>query len=197
LLDTEELPRGRSISRDYAPGGIRSQSEYHNTAPNSPVPPVKQVRPAREVPEYSKFRSVKVPDPSKLSNGESPTYNYWQVQIIGKFKVNADYYTNKDARIYYIFNCTEGDAQCYLYARYKPDATDPFETAVEMINYLGKYFVNPYCICKARREYKKLRMNEVQTFYEFKTKFIHLADEAQIHPQDRLDELYNKLILPL
>jgi hypothetical protein len=40
LLDTEELPRGRSISRDYAPGSIRSQSEYHNAVPNSPVPPV-------------------------------------------------------------------------------------------------------------------------------------------------------------
>jgi hypothetical protein len=40
-------------------------------------------------------------------------------------------------------------------------------------------------------------MNEVQTFHEFKTKFIHLADEAQIHPQDRLDELYDKLTLPL
>jgi hypothetical protein len=133
----------------------------------------------------------------KLSNGESPTYNYWQVQIIGKFKVNADYYANEDARMYYVFNCTEGNTQRYLYARYKPDATDPFETAVEMINYLGEHFVNPHRICEARRKYKKLRMNEVQTFYEFKTKFIHLADKAQIHPQDRLDELYNKLTLPL
>jgi hypothetical protein len=156
LLDAEELPRGHSISRDYAPGSVRSQSEYHNTAPNSPVPPVEQVHPAREVPEYSKFRSVKVPDPSKLSNGKSPTYNYWQVQIISKFKVNTDYYINEDARIYYIFNCIEGDTQYYLYTRYKPDATDPFETAIEIINYLGKHFINPYCIYKARRKYKKL-----------------------------------------
>jgi hypothetical protein len=197
LLDTEELPRGCSISRDYTPDSIRFQSEYYNTAPNSPVPPVEQVYPAREVPEYSKFRSAKVPDPSKLSNGESPTYNYWQVQIIGKFKVNIDYYTNEDARIYYIFNCIEGNAQYYLYTRYKPDATDPFETAIEIINYFGKYFINPYRIYEARCEYKKLQINEVQTFHEFKTKFIYLADEAQIHPQDRLDKLYNKLTLPL
>jgi hypothetical protein len=29
---------------------------------------------------------------------------------MGKFKVNADYYTNKDTRIYYIFNYTKGNA---------------------------------------------------------------------------------------
>jgi hypothetical protein len=29
---------------------------------------------------------------------------------MGKFKVNANYYTNEDARIYYVFNYTEGNA---------------------------------------------------------------------------------------
>jgi len=29
---------------------------------------------------------------------------------MGKFKVNADYYTNKDAHIYYVFNYTKGNA---------------------------------------------------------------------------------------
>jgi hypothetical protein len=72
----------------------------------------------------------------------------------------------------------EGNTQYYLYAYYKPDTTDSFEIAIEIINYLGKYFVNPYYIYEARHEYKKLRINKVQTFYEFKTKFIYLADKA-------------------
>jgi hypothetical protein len=76
LLDIEELLRKHSINRDYIPGSIRSQSEYYNTVSNSPIPPIKQVYPAREVPEYSKFRSIKVPDSSKLNNSKSLTYNY-------------------------------------------------------------------------------------------------------------------------
>jgi hypothetical protein len=52
---------------------------------------------------------------------------------------------------------------------------------MEIINYLGKYFINPHRIREARRKYKKLRINEVQTFHEFKTKFIYLVDKAQIY----------------
>jgi Zinc knuckle len=197
LLDEDEAPRGRSVSRSRAPVGIRAQSEYHDAAPNSPIPSIERVHPARDIPEHSQYRSAKVPDPAKLGDGEDPTYDYWQIQIVGKFKVNADHYANEDARMYYVFNCTEGNAQQYLFTRYKPDATDPFKTAKEMIDYLGEHFVNPHRVREARREYKYLRMKEVQTFHEFKTKFIHLADEAQIHPQDRLDDLYDKLTLPL
>jgi hypothetical protein len=29
---------------------------------------------------------------------------------MGKFKVNTNYYTNEDARIYYVFNYTKGNA---------------------------------------------------------------------------------------
>jgi hypothetical protein len=29
---------------------------------------------------------------------------------MGKFKVNTNHYTNKDTRIYYIFNYTKGNA---------------------------------------------------------------------------------------
>jgi len=195
LLSDDDAPRGRSTSRTQVRASGRNQSEYHDAAADRPVPSVEREAPS--VPEYSKIRSARVPDPPKLNDGGNPTYDYWQVQIIGKFKVNADHYANEDARMYYVFNCTEGDAQRYLYARYKPDATYPFETATKMINYLGEHFINPHRVREAKREYKKMRMNEAQSFHEFKAKFIHLADEAQIHQQDRLDEMYDKLTLPL
>jgi hypothetical protein len=197
LLDTDDAPRGRSTNRQQVPGAARTQSEYHDAAPDRPVPSVEQVAPAWQAPEHNNYRSAKVPDPPKLNNGQDPSYDYWQVQIIGKFQVNADHYATEAARMYYVFNCTEGDAQRYLYARYKPGATDPFKTSAEMIDYLGEHFINPHRVREARREYKKLRMNEIQTFHEFKTKFIHLADEAHIPLDDRLDELYDKLTLSL
>jgi hypothetical protein len=37
-----------------------------------------------------------------------------------------------------------------------PNTTNPFKTAKEIIDYLGKYFINPYYIYKARRKYKYL-----------------------------------------
>ena len=182
IMSEDDGPRGRSASR----------------APEQASGPVR-VRPSveQEGHEYRQARSAKVPDPAKLSDGISPTYDYWHVQIIGKFKVNADHFADEDARMYYVFNTTDGDAQRYLYARYQPNATYPFKTATEMIDYLGEHFVNPHRVREAKREYKKMRMNETQSFHEFKTKFIHLADEAQINVDDRLDEMYDKLTLPL
>ena len=201
VMTDDDVPRGRSASRvpEQAPG--RDRSTYHDAldSPKAPRASANQVRPSveQEVRDYRQARSAKVPDPAKLSDGNSPTYDYWQVQIIGKFKVNADHFANEDARMYYVFNATDGDAQRYLYARYKPNATDPFKTATEMIDYLGEHFVNPHRVREAKREYKKMRMNETQSFHEFKTKFIHLADEAQINVDDRMDEMYDKLTLPL
>jgi hypothetical protein len=108
LLNDDDAPRGRSTMRSQVRGAGRDRSEYHDAAANRPVPSIEREAPT--VPEYSKLRSARVPDPPKLNDGGNPTYEYWQVQVIGKFKVNADHYVNEDARIYYIFNYIKGDA---------------------------------------------------------------------------------------
>jgi hypothetical protein len=108
LLNDDDAPRGRSTSKSQVRGTRRGRSEYHDSAVNRPVPLTEREAPT--IPEYSKFRSARVPDPPKLNDGRSPTYDYWQVQIIGKFKVNADHYANEDARIYYVFNYIKGNA---------------------------------------------------------------------------------------
>jgi hypothetical protein len=122
-----------------------------------------------------------VPDPPKLTDGVAPTYDYWRVQILGKSDVNSDHFETEKARMYYVFNCTDGDSQKYLFSRYNPDSTDPFRTANDMIQYLREIHTNPYRVRDARQEYKALEMNTYgQTFHEFKTEFLHLANEAQI-----------------
>ena len=93
------------ISKDNGPRG-------HSTsrAPEQVSGPVR-VRPSvkQEGHEYYQARSAKVPNPVKLSNSISLTYDYWHVQIIGKFKINIDHFTDKDTRIYYIFNTINRD----------------------------------------------------------------------------------------
>ncbi len=144
-MSEDNSPRGRSTSRALEQA----------SSPVRVCPLVKQ-----EGYKYYQACSAKVPDPAKLSNSNSLTYNYQQVQIISKFKVNANYFANENTYICYIFNATNRDAQRYLYARYKPNTTNPFKIATKIINYLGKHFINPYYIRKAKRKYKKIYINE-------------------------------------
>jgi hypothetical protein len=191
----EDGPRGRSLSRTRV--HVRARSEYHDAIPDSPIPSAERVTPVRDVPEASQYRSAKIPDPTKLGDGKEPSFDFWQVQLLGKFEVNADHFADEKARKYYVLGCTEGDAQRHLLPRCKPESTNPFKTAREMIDYLKGIFTNPHHVEDAKREYRALRMKEVQTFHEFKTTFLHLADEARIAEDDRLDDLYNKLAYSL
>jgi hypothetical protein len=99
--------------------------------------------------------------------------------------------------MYYVYSCTYGDSQKHLYPRYQPEADDPFHTAKEMIKYLGSILQNPYRSREARYEYQQLTMGKLEPFHEFKTRFLHLADEAKIPRSERFDDLLDKLSLPL
>jgi hypothetical protein len=107
--------------------------------------------------------------------------------------VNADHYPTEDAHTYYVFDYTIGNAQGHLYPRYHDDAIEPFETADEMIRFLHKIMTEPYRIREARIEYRGMKIKPGQPFHEFKTKYYHLADEAQIPGSKRFDDLYDKL----
>ena len=76
---------------------------------------------------HPKDCSAKVLDPKKLSNRES--FDHWEVEIYGKFEVNADHFDNEKAKMYYVYSLTEGDAKKHLYPRYKPKAVYPFKSA--------------------------------------------------------------------
>lgn len=70
------------------------------------------------IPRYSK----KQPDPQPLSDGIDPTFESWKLQIQGKFRVNADHFEDEEARMFYLFNRTIGDAQKHLRRRYDDDS---------------------------------------------------------------------------
>ena len=144
-MSEDNSPRGRSTSR--APEQV--------SGPVRVCPSVEQ-----EGYKYCQARSAKVPDPAKFSDSISPTYNYQHVQIIGKFKVNTNHFADKDTRIYYIFNITNRNIQYYLYTQYQSNVTNPFKIVTKIIDYLGEYFINSYYIYKAKREYKKIYINE-------------------------------------
>ena len=99
--------------------------------------------------------------------------------------------------MYFVFNATDKNAQKYLFPRYDPDAVDTFSCAKEMITCLTESYVNPYRVEDARYKYNALTIRSTQTFYEFRTEFLHLTDKAQVPTSERFNHLYNKLTIPL
>ena len=140
-------------------------------------------------PRYSK----KQPDPQPLSNGIDPTFESWKLQIQGKFRVNADHFEDEEAKMFYLFNRTTGDAQKHLHSRYDDDSQTRFVSAKEMVQHLATIYVNPNKVRDAKYEYNRLMMKATQTFAEFQTQFLHLAGEAQIPIESLRLDLYNKL----
>ena len=125
-------------------------------------------------------RSVKIPDSTKLSNRSLLKFKHWEITIHTKLHVNHDHFETEEAKIFYIYDRTEGDAQEHLYSHCKPDALWPFKTVSEVIQYLAKIYRDPYRVWNAVLEYQTLKMKIDQPFHEFKTRFLQLADEAEI-----------------
>jgi hypothetical protein len=142
-------------------------------------------------------RTAKAPDPDKLTDGIKPSFDNWRIQVRGKLRINADHFANEDARMYYVYSCTSDDAQKHLYPRHNPDTSDPFDTAEEMIKYLGKIYTDPYRVENARYDYERLQMKFGQSFHDFKTQFLHLADEAQIPHLERFNHMYDRVTFTL
>src|SRR3982074_2714806 len=91
------------------------------------------------IPRYSK----KQPDPQPLSDGIDPTFESWKLQIQGKFCVNANHFQDEEAKMFYLFNCTPGDAQKHLHPQYDDDSQTRFVSAKEMVQHLATIYINP------------------------------------------------------
>jgi hypothetical protein len=157
---------------------------------------LEQNRVVQTTPAPTSSKSTKIPDPEPLSDGKSPTFENWKIQIEGKFVVNHDHFSTEQAKMVYIFGRTTGDAQTHLRSRYGTDE-DSFDTAQEMIDFLANIYLDPFKVKNARQDYRRLNMKPAQTFTEFYTKFLHLAGEAKIPLDDWQPDLYDKLTMEL
>lgn len=93
----------------------------------------------------------------------------------------------------YLFRSTSGIAQAQLEPRMDRDSLMPFESTMDMMDTLGAIFIDTYAAINARVLYGKLYMSHSETFTEFRTKFLRLADEAAIPLTQRKEDMYQKL----
>jgi len=159
--------------------------------PRTSVPP----RPSQDPSEVGgryKF-SKSIPNPTPLEDGTNPTFEVWAVAMHTKFTVNADHFESEFAKMGYLFDRTQGKAQKHLLPRFKPDATHPYHDTKEMMDHLTRIYTNPNRVREAEVEYQNLRMTYKQTFHEFETQFLHLADEAEIPTSSRFYGLFDRL----
>jgi hypothetical protein len=157
---------------------------------------LEQNRTIQTTPTPTSSKSTKIPDPEPLSDGKTPTYENWKIQLEGKFLVNNDHFPSEQAKMVYLFGRTTGDAQKALHTRYGT-AKNPFQTSQDMINHLSNIYLDPYKVENARQDYRRLNMKPAQTFTEFYTRFLQLAGDAEIPQEDWRPDLYEKLTLDI
>jgi len=142
--------------------------------------------------EPAKSQTVKLADPNPLTDGVSPTYENWRIQIEDKFIVNKQMFDSEQAKMAYIFNRTGGIAQEHLAPRYRK-GPEPFTTSTEMITYLAEIFENPFEAQDARIDFRKMTMKEDESFSDFYTRFLRLTGMGKIPTDDLQPDLYDKL----
>jgi hypothetical protein len=136
--------------------------------------------------------TVKLKDPDPLTDGASPSFENWRIQIEDKFFINHHMFDSEQAKMAYIFNRTANIAQKHLAPRYRR-GPEPFTTHAEMILYLAEIFENPFEAQDARIEFRKLTIKESESFSDFYTQFLHLSSMGKIPTDDLQPDLYDKL----
>lgn len=92
----------------------------------------------------------------------------------------------------YIFNHTADIAQKHLAPCYQK-GPEPFLSATEIVIYLAEILENPFEAQDACIDFRKLMMREDESFSDFYTRFLHLADIGKIPTDNLQPDLYDKL----
>lgn len=182
----------------------------HSFSPSGPFRPV-QPRPrlpssSRPTPVPDDFTSydpkyrAKATDPIPFSTNKGTIqYRAWKILLLAKFRTDHAQFDSEYARMAYLFSHTEGEAQEHLFPRFdeSPANITPYTSYQEMLDTLDPIYENPYHVRDSRTAYKSLSMLPTQSFHDFKTRFIQLANDGHILEADRFDDMYDKLTTPL
>jgi hypothetical protein len=141
----------------------------------------------------------KAKDPPRFGDDSAIKYPAWKDQMLDKFEIDLGMFPTERSAMLYLFNRTEGDAQDHLHPRYTrdPGNTEPYTSTAEMWQTLDAIYVNPHLVRDSKNAYKELKMLNTQSFNDFKTRFVHLANAGRVPLQDRFDDMYDKLTTAL
>jgi Zinc knuckle len=192
--------------------GVRANTETVTSLANAALPRLKQPplprqdpAPARETREGSAAtdatgtsqsgkRSAEFLKPPQLTDGTSPTFRKWVMQIENKFKVDRDHFDSDQAKVAYIVDRVDGEAydliESYLEADHR-------STPSELIQLLSKRFNDPHRRFKAKDQLAKLAMKPFGDFSTHVSEFVRLANIAQLTREQWKEDLHNTLFSKL
>ena len=104
----------------------------------------------------------------------------WLACIQNKLRENEDYYPTKSIKLVYIKGLIRGEAAKRISLRLRHNAIDPYTTIQDLYDHLTTLFENPNRMFIAKNEFKKLYIKTADSFYEFHTKFLLLANKAKV-----------------
>ena len=133
-------------------------------------------------------------DAQELSNGQDPTFEAWRLQIEARFGDDPSWYNTEKRKLDYMLRRTSGDAQTHMIAGMK-DKRLPgfFKTAQDALAALRQALTNPQAVREAQNQFRALRMGATESFAQFRTRFLLLAHESNLRPDDYRDELWYKI----
>ena len=111
-----------------------------------------------------------------------------------KLEVNTNYYPLPIHRKLYIQSRYEGKAQLYIAPRISSDTSLPYVDAKDIILHLKTIFANLNRRVEAYTVYYKLKIKPKDSFTNFLTEFIQLAEEAIVITENYKRDLYSKLL---
>jgi hypothetical protein len=134
-------------------------------------------------------------DPEKFNNnkGDIPCLE------VDKFKEDQPQFPTERLYMRYLFGRTTGDANKHPYPRYTSEESNqnPYTSYQETFATLDAAFKNYHQVRDAQNEYRDLKINTHQSFHNFHTQFVHLANEGRIPKSDHFHDLYDKLTTSL
>lgn len=137
--------------------------------------------------------TIKLKDPSPLSDGISPTFEEWETDTLHKLEYNAWLFPDKGTRFAWLTTLVSGTAKTILAPQIDRNYPDPCTTTQEVFDLLRTSFSNPDSKGAARDQLAVFQMEPNVEFFEFCAEFVRLASVAGTAQSEWKYELNRRL----
>jgi hypothetical protein len=144
--------------------------------------------------EYQSNGPMRGNEAQELSDGTDPIFDSWRLQILARFRDDPYWYNSDRRKLDYMLRRTKGSAQIHMLSGMKDEQLPGyFETADDALASLSQALNNPEALRIAKNSFRALQMLSSETFAEFRTRFLLLAQESQLPTKFYREELFQKI----
>lgn len=155
-------------------------------------PPRDPTSPVSTSPDHRRY-AIKLPNPTPFTDGISPTFEQWEVQVRNKLQVNHWQFPDEQTKVAWLISLISGTAAETLSPYTDPCHPSPYTTVAEILTLLRVSYSNPEREGIAKDQFTSLRMTTTDEFFTFCAKFVQLASTAKVPISEWKYELNKRL----